>query len=88
MNDGVPNKAGLAMLEIVENQIQANDPPLVKETFNRLRKLGISRKESKKYIACALSVEIFEVMKHESEIDYERYFKNLENLPELPWDDE
>ena len=76
------------MLEIVENQIQANDPPLVKETFNRLRKLGISRKESKKYIACALSVEIFEVMKHESEIDYERYFKNLENLPELPWDDE
>lgn len=88
MNNGDPNKAGLAMLEVVENQIQANDPPLVKETFNRLRKLGISRKEAKKYIACALSVEIFEVMKNESEIDYDRYFKNLENLPELPWDDE
>lgn len=86
MIDGDPNKAGLAMLEEVENQINANDPPVVKETFNRLRKLGISRKEAKKYIACALSVEIFEVMRHESEIDYDRYFKNLDNLPELPWD--
>lgn len=88
MSDGDPNQAGLAMLEVVENQIKANDPPQVKETFNRLRKLGINRKEAKKYIACALSVEIFEVMKYESEIDYDRYFKNLENLPELPWDDE
>ncbi|NQZ87799.1 MAG: hypothetical protein HRT54_09485 [Colwellia sp.] len=83
-----PNKAGEIILEIVANQINANDPPLVKETFNRLRKLGISRKESKKYIACALSVEIFGVIKNSNEIDYDRYFANLQNLPEMPWDEE
>ena len=53
MSSEDPTKAGETMLQVVDNQINANDPPLVKETFNRLRKLGISRKESKKYIACA-----------------------------------
>ena len=88
MDSGDPNKAGKIILEIVDNQINANDPPLVKKTFNRLRKLGISRKESKKYIACALSVEIFDVIKNSNEIDYDRYFTNLQILPEIPWDEE
>ncbi|WP_435274568.1 hypothetical protein ACMAZF_14935 [Psychrobium sp. nBUS_13] len=88
MSSEDPTKAGETMLQVVDNQINANDPPLVKETFNRLRKLGISRKESKKYIACALSVEIFDVVRNSNEIDYDRYFENLKNLPEMPWDDE
>ncbi|WP_220721342.1 hypothetical protein [Agarivorans litoreus] len=88
MNNDDPNKAGEAILEAVENQINDNDPPEVKIAFDRLRKLGISRRESKKYIACALSVEIFDVMKNEKEMDYDRYFANLKKLPELPWDDE
>lgn len=88
MTGGDPKKAGETILEVVDNQINDNAPPLVKETFHRLRNLGISRKESKKYIARALSVEIFEVVKHGSEIDYDRYFTNLQNLPEMPWDDE
>ena len=88
MDSGDPNKAGEAILEAIENQINENDPPQVKETFNRLRKLGISRKESKKYIACAFSVELFDVMKEGKEMDYDRYFSNLNKLPELPWDDE
>ena len=88
MSNEDPTKAGETMLEVVDNQIDANDPPLVKETFNRLRKLGISRKESKKYIACALSVEIFDVVRNSNEIDYDRYFENLKKLPEMPWNDE
>lgn len=72
----------------MDNQINDNDPPRVKETLNRLRKLGISRRESKKHIACALSVEIFDVVRKSNEIDYDRYFENHRNLPEMPWDDE
>jgi hypothetical protein len=88
MNTGEPNQAGKAILEVIDNQINDNNPPQVKETFDRLRKMGISRKESKKYIACAFSVELFDVMKHGKEMDYDRYFTNLENLPEMPWQDE
>lgn len=88
MNNDDPNKAGEIILEVVENQINDNNPPQVKETFDRLRKMGFSRKESKEYIACAFSVELFDVMKYGKEMDYERYFTNLENLPEMPWEDE
>ena len=88
MNNGDPNKAGEAILEVVENQINDNDPPQVKEAFDRLRKMGISRKEAKKYIACTFSVELFDVMKHGKEMDYDRYFTNLKNLPEIPWENE
>lgn len=88
MVGGDPSKASQTILEVVDNQINANNPPLVKKTFDRLRKLGISRRESKKYIACALSVEIFDVVKNSNEIDYDRYFANLQNLPDMPWDDE
>jgi hypothetical protein len=88
MNSEDPNKAGEAILEVIDNQISNNNPPQVKAAFNRLRKMGVSRKEAKKYIACAFSVELFDVMKHEKEMDYDRYFTNLENLPEMPWEDE
>ena len=88
MYQGDPEKAREAILEVIENQLNDNKPPQVKEAFNRLRKMGISRKESKKYIACAFSVELFDVMKHKKEMDYDRYFTNLKNLPEMPWEDE
>ncbi|WP_114326856.1 hypothetical protein [Candidatus Colwellia aromaticivorans] len=83
-----PEKAGEAVLEVIDNQINDNNPPQVKEAFDRLRKLGISRRESKKYIACAFSVELFDVMREGKEMDYDRYFANLKNLPEMPWEDE
>jgi hypothetical protein len=86
MKHNVPNMAGQAVLAAVENQINGNNPPQVKVAFKRLQKLGISSKEAKKYIACALSVELFDVMQHGKEMDYKRYFTHLENLPEMPWD--
>ena len=53
MNNDDPNKAGEIILEVVENQINDNNPPQVKETFDRLRKMGVSRKESKEnFIIC------------------------------------
>ena len=88
MDNSNPTKAGTAILEVVDNQLAANDPPKVKETFARLISLGISKQESKKYIACALSVEIFGAIKNDEEYNPKRYEQNLDNLPEMPWDDE
>jgi len=50
--------------------------------------LGISRKESIKYIASALSIEIFGVLQNEEGFNPQRYNENLDKLPELPWEDE
>lgn len=88
MNQEEPSVAGKAILDAVEQQIKNNDPPKVKQTLKRLKSLGMSRKESIKYIACALSIEIFGVLKNEEEFNPQRYNENLDKLPELPWEDE
>ena len=88
MNSDTPNEAGMAILEAVENQLESNDPPKARETLNRLMAAGIERHEALKYIACALSVEIFGALKHSEAFDPERYNKNLDGLPDMPWGDE
>ena len=88
MYDSDPTKAGIAILEVVENQLATNEPPKVKETFDRLISLGISKQEARKYIACALSVEVFGVIKNQEEYNPHRYEQNLDKLPEMPWGDE
>lgn len=88
MNDLNPDEAGAVILEAVENQIKANDPPKVKETIKRLMAQGIEMDDAKKFIACALSVEVFAVAKHSEKFNAERYNTNLDTLPEMPWEDE
>lgn len=80
--------AGAAIIAVVENQLTANEPPKVKQTLKRLIALGISRKEALKYIANALSVEIFGIMKHQEEFNPKRYDDNLDKLPKMPWEDD
>ncbi len=87
MHQRDPAKAGAAILEAVENQLKANDPPKVKEALKRLMSQGVNRDESKKYIASALSVEIFGALKNHEEFNPKRYDQNLEKLPEMPWDE-
>jgi uncharacterized protein YoaH (UPF0181 family) len=88
MNSDPPNEAGIAILEAVENQLESNDPPKARETLKRLMAEGIERDEALKYIACALSVEIFGAMKDSGPFDPERYDRNLDGLPDMPWEDE
>jgi hypothetical protein len=71
-----------ALLETIENQMNCEDLPEVRETFERLRSLGYSESDSKKFLANALSVEIFEMMKHKTAYDQERYIQRLNGLPE------
>lgn len=73
-----------AFLETVENQLLENNPPEAQETLDRLMNQGISEDDAKLYIAQAVSVEVFDVMKHQKSFNEKRYVKNLKALPEEP----
>ena len=77
-----------AVFEIIENQLRDNNPPITKETYTRLKSDGFSHDDTMKLIGCAMTTEIYEIMKHRHPFDEERYAQNLNNLPELPWEDE
>ncbi|MEJ2466766.1 MAG: hypothetical protein P8045_13850 [Candidatus Thiodiazotropha sp.] len=80
--------AGEAIVEAVENQLTENTPPETRQTLERLMKSGESRESAIRYIACALSVEIFGALKNNEPYNNQRYLNNLKALPELPWEDE
>jgi len=73
-----------AFLETVDNQLADNDPPETKETLDRLITQGLSEEDAKIYIAQAVSVEVFDIMKHQKEFNQDRYLKNLKRLPDEP----
>ncbi len=83
MKKSVP-KLKAAILEAVNNQLNAGDPPETRQTFNRLIGEGISEKDARVYIGQAIAVEIFKVMKHGETFNLGRYCKNLSRLPEEP----
>ena len=70
--------------EVIDNQIKLNDPPEVKQTFDRLLKLGYNKFETKSFIADCLQIELFEVIKNDKKFDEKRYVRNLKNLPQEP----
>ena len=81
------NIAKEAIFEIIENQLRDNNPPITKETYTRLTSEGHSHDESMKLLGCAMTTEIFEIMKNNEQFSEERYTYNLSNLPELPWEE-
>lgn len=77
-------RAGEAIVEAIENQLRENEPPETKLTLDRLMGLGETRENAMRYIACVLSVEIFESLKNETPYNEKRYLNNLKALPKLP----
>ncbi|MBI2998133.1 MAG: DUF1841 family protein [Deltaproteobacteria bacterium] len=76
-----------AIFEVIDNQIEANDPPETRETFDRLLREGYSKIKARKLIGTVVVVEIYDTMKHGRPFDRERFVGNLKKLPELPFDD-
>ncbi|MFK0573844.1 hypothetical protein [Endozoicomonas sp.] len=85
MIDNEDLMGGEAVIEIVENQLAENNPPRVKETLMRLMLEGIDREEAIQYIACALCVELVDVVNNQAAFNEPRYSTNLNALPEMPW---
>ncbi|OAN18136.1 hypothetical protein A3K86_04335 [Photobacterium jeanii] len=77
---------GEMLVETVKNQLEDGNPVKVKETLMRLVMTGTPRDEAIEMMACALSVEVFDVAKNEGSFDLKRYSENLDALPDMPWD--
>ena len=75
-----------AILEVVNNQLEANDPPETRQTFNRLVSAGYSEEDAKKLIGSVVASEIFDVMKKQEPFNPERFAKALKELPKIPGD--
>jgi len=76
--------AGESIIEALETQIKENNPPETGLTLERLMALGESRENAMRYIACAFTVELAEVLNKTSPYDEQRYIGNLKALPTLP----
>lgn len=51
------------ILEVVNNQIRDNNPPITKVTLERLKKSGYTEQQAKEKIAAILIEEIYDVLK-------------------------
>lgn len=75
-----------AILEVVDNQLKANDPPETRQTFDRLISEGYSEEEAKKLIGSVVTVEIFDVLSKQEPFNPKRFVEALNNLPNIPED--
>jgi len=73
-----------AFLEIVDNQLSANNPPETKQTLDRLIKEGYSRDEARRLISCVVAVELSDMLRTEQPFDEARFISGLDKLPKLP----
>ena len=72
------------ILEVVDNQLRANDPPETRSTLDRLIAEGYSETAAKELIGCVVTSEIYDVMKNKEEFDRQRFVDALNKLPQLP----
>ena len=75
-----------AILDVVQNQLEAGTPPETKQTFERLLAEGHALEEARRLIACVVASEVFSVLQRREPYNADRYIAALQRLPELPWD--
>ena len=77
-----------AILEVVDNQLQAGEPPETRQTFDRLIAAGYAPVEARRLIGCVVVSEIFAITQRQQSYDAARFVAALHRLPTLPWEDE
>ncbi|MCD6525402.1 MAG: hypothetical protein J7K75_00175 [Desulfuromonas sp.] len=75
-----------AIIEVVNQQIENNDPPQTAITLSRLIADGCSADPAKELIGCVVISEVFDVLKSGEKFDLDRYVAALDRLPEIPQD--
>jgi len=68
------------IIEAVDNQIKANDPPCAKNTFLQLQKQGRSKEEAKERIAAVLLEEMYYGLSYGKKFDEKEYEAKLNEL--------
>lgn len=68
------------ILEVVDNQLKANDPPCTKDVYEKLLAAGYSRSEAKDKIGAVALTEIYDIMKEGRPFDEKNYKNCLEEM--------
>src|SRR5947207_15617341 len=68
------------ILEVVDNQIRANDPPETKQAYQRLLAAGYSRPHALEMIGSALTEEIWQMLHDHQPFDRSRFQALLDHL--------
>ncbi len=68
------------LLEVVENQLRDNNPPITRATLSRLTEAGYTREQAKEKIAAVVIGHIYDIMKEGKPFDGAAYEKDLEAL--------
>ena len=76
--------AETTLIEAIENQIESENPPAAKATFNKLTLVGYERDEILNLMAHVLAVEIDKMLDEDRAFDTQWYETALRALPELP----
>ena len=76
------NRLSAAIIQVVDTQIESNDPPETKQTFERLISEGFSEKVAKELLGTVVIAEVFGVLKDGKPFDIERYVTALNKLPQ------
>lgn len=76
------------LIETIENQLEDGQPKKVKETLMRLMMTGTAREEAISAMACALALEVYDVMKNDVPFNEKRYSEHLDALPDMSWMEE
>ncbi|WP_350023366.1 hypothetical protein [Pseudomonas protegens] len=72
------------LIEAIENQIESDNPPAAKATFNKLTLVGYAREEILNLMAHVLAIEIDAILEQDRAFDTQWYEAALRALPELP----
>ncbi|MHA6124613.1 hypothetical protein SAMN05216205_3304 [Pseudomonas mohnii] len=72
------------LIEAIENQIESDNPPAAKATFNKLTLVGYEKEEILNLMAHVLAVEIDAILEEDRAFNTEWYEAALRALPELP----
>jgi len=72
------------LLQVVDNQLNSNQPPESKETLARLTAEGFTEEDAKLLLAHVIRVEMLCVLKENKPFNEQRFLGNLQALPLLP----
>ena len=72
------------LLEAIENQLVAQQPPAVQAVFNKLTLVGHTREEIVQMMAQVLAWQISEMLEADRAFDMDAYERALRTLPQLP----
>lgn len=72
------------LVQAIENQIESDNPPAAKATFNKLTLVGYEREEILQLMAHVLAIEIDALLEEDRPFNTESYETALRALPELP----